>query len=70
MSRFLINEVLTFRCDMEQEAIQLIESIKSRVDVVSHEIRRIEKKDDIYFRVVIKTKINDIKNPTEAYLLD
>lgn len=70
MSRFLINEVLTFRCDMEQEAIQLIESIKSRVDVVSHEIRRVEKKDDIYFRVVIKTKINDIKNPTEAYLLD
>ena len=68
--RFLINEVLTFRCDMEKEAIQLVESIKSRADVVSHEIRRVEKKDDIYFRVVIKTKINDIKNPTEAYLLD
>ena len=70
MSRFLINEVLTFRCDMEQEAIQLIESIKSRVDVVSHEIKRVEKKEDIYFKVTIKTKINDIKNPTEAFLLD
>lgn len=68
MSKYLLKEELIFRCDMEEEAKQLVNHIKLKRDVVSHEIKRIEKKDDIYFKVKIKSIVNDEKNPTDCYI--
>ena len=68
MSKYLIREELTFRCDTMEEAKDLIESIKLKNYVVREEIVKIERKDDIYFRVKIKTSINDEREPLEAYV--
>ena len=68
MSKYLIREELTFRCDSMEEAKELIESIKMKNHVVKEEIIRIEKRDDLYFRVKIKTFINDEREPAEAYV--
>lgn len=68
MSKYLIREELTFRCDTMEEAKDLIESIKLKNYVVREEIVKIERKDDIYFRVKIKTSINDEREPFEAYV--
>lgn len=68
MSKYLIREELTFRCDTVEEAKDLIESIKLKNYVVREEIVKIERKDDIYFRVKIKTSINDEREPFEAYV--
>lgn len=68
MSKYLIREELTFRCDTVEEAKDLIESIKLKNYVVREEIVKIERKDDIYFRVKIKTSINDEREPFEAYI--
>ncbi len=68
MSKYLIREELTFRCDTVEEAKNLIESIKLKNYVVREEIVKIERKDDIYFRVKIKTSINDEREPFEAYV--
>lgn len=68
MSKYLIREELTFRCDTVEEAKDLIESIKMKNHVVKEEIIRIEKRDDLYFRVKIKTSINNEREPFEAYV--
>ncbi len=68
MSKYLIREELTFRCDSMEEAKELIESIKMKNHVVKEEIIRIEKRDDLYFRIKIKTSINDEREPAEAYV--
>lgn len=69
MSKYLLSEVLTFRCDMEMEAQRLVEQIKRTRDVVSHEIKRVEKKDETYYKVKVKTRVNSEDQPIDAYSL-
>ena len=67
MSKYLLNEILIFRCDSEGEGKLLIENIKKEKEVISQEIKKIEKKSDIFYRVKIKTRINDESNPEFSY---
>jgi hypothetical protein len=64
MSRYLLKQDLVYRCDMESEAETLIEEMKEgQYELVSFTSTKKTTKDDEYFVVKFKQKINDEKSP-------
>ena len=64
MSRYLLKQDLIYRCDTEGEAETLIEEMKSgQYELVSFTSTKKTTKDDEYFVVKFKQKVNDEKNP-------
>lgn len=64
MSRYLLKQDLVYRCDMESEAEALIEEMKEgQYELVSFTSTKKTTKDDEYYVVKFKQKINDEKAP-------
>ena len=74
MSKYLINQVETFRVDSEQEAKDFIEELKKEGgEVLKHSIEYKEQKSkgeviQSWYRVVVKRQYNDEKEPECMYL--
>ena len=69
MSVYLIENIRKYRCDTEEEALQLIEEAKqnpfSIVKKVTNEAKELKSTEDEWKRVEIKEVFTDEKNPIE-----
>ena len=76
MSKYLINKVVTYRVDSENQAKRFVEDLKnSDGEVLKHSIEYKEQKSkgevvQSWYRLVVKRQYNDEKEPFSPYLED
>jgi len=63
--KYLCSVQETYRVDTESEVEAILKEAKSNFDLVSYTSKRVETKEDEYFKVTLTKVFNDIKEPVD-----